>query len=226
MRNALVLRRFDARVMRALGVRYVVTDAPLDGGATLVMREATPLSSTHYLYEISGANRGDFSPTVVVPVASVKSTLATLADPQFDFARSVVLEAPLPVKLVAARASEVRLEAGHLRVRATSEGTSLLLLPFEFSHSLTDQIGGQIDAGFLFEFGDDPAHQPFEALHVGDYKSWFGNRRVNAAIITEGFRSRRACEAARGALSTELLGHMARAEAWTNKIRDAFHWID
>ncbi len=137
MRNQMVLRNYNPRILRALGVRFVITDAPIDGDAILRVRQAMPTSTMHYLYELDGANRGDYSPTKVEAIADVKETMAALRDPAFDFTRTVILETPLQVDLVPAKSSQVYTEPGHLRLSATSEGTSLLVLPFEFSNCLT-----------------------------------------------------------------------------------------
>jgi len=137
MRNAIVLRNYNSRVLRALGVRFVITDAPIDGDAILRIRQEMPTSTKHYLYELNGANRGDYSPTRVEAIADVKAAMAALGNPSFDFTRSAILETPLRVELVPAKSSQVNTEPGHLRVSATSEGTSLLVLPFEFSNCLT-----------------------------------------------------------------------------------------
>ena len=69
--------------------------------------------------------------------------MAALGDPAFDFMRTVILETPLQVDLVPTKSSQVHAEPGHLRLSATSEGTSLLVLPFEFSNCLMlEPIGG------------------------------------------------------------------------------------
>ena len=136
MRNAMVLRNYNSRVLRALGVRFVITDAPIDGDAILRISQEMPTATKHYLYELNGANRGDYSPTRVRAIADVKETMTALGDPAFDFTRTVILETPLQVELVPAKSSQIHAEPGHLRLSATSEGTSLLVLPFEFSNCL------------------------------------------------------------------------------------------
>jgi len=137
MRNAVLLRRYDPRILRALGVRYVITDAPIEGDAVLRLHEKMPTGAEHYLYEVKGANLGHYSPTRVDVIEDVGRTMAALGNPAFDFTRTVVLEAPVQAELVTARSSQVHVEPGYLRLIATSEETSLLVLPFEFSHCLT-----------------------------------------------------------------------------------------
>lgn len=146
MRNQMVLRNYNPRVLRALGVRFVITDAPIKGNAILRIRQEMPTSTMHYLYELNGANQGDYSPTRVEAIADVKETMAALGDPAFDFTRTVILETPLHAELVPAKSSQVHTEPGRLRLSATSEKTSLLVLPFEFSNCLILESGSG-DAG-------------------------------------------------------------------------------
>ncbi|HXM81111.1 MAG TPA: hypothetical protein VN929_04195 [Burkholderiales bacterium] len=145
MRNAILLRQFDPRVLRALGVRFVITDAPIKGRATLRVRQEMPTSTKHYLYELNGVNRGDYSPTRVEAIPDVTKTIAALSDTSFDFARTAIVETPLQVELVHAKSGQVHVEPGYLRLSATSKGTSLLVLPFEFSHCLSLEPSG-VDA--------------------------------------------------------------------------------
>lgn len=142
MRNQMVLRKYDGRILRALGVRYVIADAPINGDATLRVRQAMPTSTIHYLYELDGANRGDYSPTKVKAIANVKDTMAALGDPAFDFTHTVILETALQVDLVRAKSSQIHTDPGQLRLSATSEGASLLVLPFEFSNCLILEPAG------------------------------------------------------------------------------------
>jgi len=70
---------------------------------------------------------------------SLNEALAVLGAPGFDFAREVVLHEPLPdaAQLVPGKLISLRVIPGGLQIEAESPGTSLLLLPFEFSRSLT-----------------------------------------------------------------------------------------
>jgi hypothetical protein len=147
MRNAIVLRRYNPRILRALGVRFVVTDAPLNGDATLRITQEMPKSAKHYLYELDGANLGNYSPTKVEAIADVGQMIAALGNPAFDFKHAVVLEKPLQVRLVPANSSQIQAEPGYLHLKATSEGTSLLVLPFEFSNCLTLEATGGGESG-------------------------------------------------------------------------------
>lgn len=135
MRNIMALRRPDTRLLRALGVRFVITDVP-EPGAHLRARVDDGGRPVLYLYELDGVNLGNYSPTNVIRVSSAHEALTQMAREDFDTAKFVVTDEALPVDLVPAASSRISVEKTGLRLTAMSQGTSILVLPFEFSHCL------------------------------------------------------------------------------------------
>jgi len=157
-KNFFWLDRFDPKIARLLGVRAVVSDREIAGGSLV-----EPLSRddrTLRVYRLDDVNLGQYSPVRAVRVASAAQAVAAVAADNFDPTRDVVVEEDAPDDLVPAQSGSVTFEAGPvMRVRATSEGHSLLVLPFEFSHCLriTGTAGARLlpvnlqQLGLLFE---------------------------------------------------------------------------
>ncbi|MEQ8788002.1 MAG: hypothetical protein RIC55_16970 [Pirellulaceae bacterium] len=137
IRNVIVLSKVDADYLTSIGVRYAIADndEPLGQGAKLCETIESADGPPIRLFEFDRPNVGDYSPTEVLVAGDVSEALSLLDD-QFDYRRSVVLHAPLSTPLVPADDSAVTIERHGMRVRASSRGTSLLLLPLQFSHCL------------------------------------------------------------------------------------------
>ncbi len=135
-KSMFVLRAYDQRAARMIGIRYVVTDAANVPGGMLVyerMTGDTPLR----LFRIDDTNLGQYSPTKLTRVATAAEALAAIADASFDPQRDAVVEDDGPGNLVPATLQSLIVEAGPaLHVRAVSPGTSLLVLPFDYSSCL------------------------------------------------------------------------------------------
>jgi hypothetical protein len=98
-----------------------------------------PLSGEHglwHVYEIPQPNIGDYSPTQVMTAESGAEIAAMMAEPNFDFTRQVVLSAQVRQPLVPARDMRLSLIRGGLHVSGHSDGSSLVVLPLQFSHCL------------------------------------------------------------------------------------------
>ena len=145
-KNFFWLDRFDAKIARLLGVRTVVSDLEIAGGSSVetLSRDGRTLR----VYRLDDVNLGQYSPTRAVRVASAAQAVAAVAADNFDPKRDVTVEEAAPGDLVPAQSGSVTFEDGPvMRVRATSEGRSLLVLPFEFSHCL--RISGSAGARLL-----------------------------------------------------------------------------
>ena len=153
-RNWVQMRKVDPRLLATLGVRFVITDAPLGGAAFLrariPVRVTESLRSGFYapgefrnhdfalhLYELPGVNLGHYSPTSVVQARDAAGILKALGSPDLDPTRTVITHEPVPQPLVEAQLQEFSVDRGVTRIRATSSGRSLLLLPIEYSKCLT-----------------------------------------------------------------------------------------
>jgi hypothetical protein len=135
-KSAFILRAYNERMARMMGVRYVVTDADTIPGGTMVyqrMTGGTPLR----LFRIDGTNLGQYSPTRAIHIAMAAEGLAALKSATFDPQQDVLVEQDVPADLVPGTLQSLTVENGPtLHVKATSPGTSLLVLPFEYSHCL------------------------------------------------------------------------------------------
>lgn len=153
-RNFEPMRRFDARLLAAIGARFVVTDAPINSGATLRARLKIPVPDFFrtqilpglfkdvpaydiYLYEVGNANIGQYTPVESQVVGDAGALLRLIADPNVDFSRTVLSQEPLPTDLVPAKLGSLDAEPGRLKLKATSAGNSVLVIPFEFSRCMS-----------------------------------------------------------------------------------------
>jgi hypothetical protein len=152
IRNLLGMRHIDPRLLAAVGVRFFVTDRPFDDDRVR-LRQMVPVpvvanylreigqpsdirDFTLYLYEVEGANVGQFSPTDIHVAPTANKMLDALADPTLDLSRSLIGSEDLKLSLVSAHLGQFLVERGGYTVRAKSEGRSVLLLPIEFSNCL------------------------------------------------------------------------------------------
>jgi hypothetical protein len=136
MRNIMVLRDINPRLLAMLGVRFVLTDRAYDGPA--ILRATVPTKDrTLFLYEIAKPNVGDYSPTTVTRMTTASEIIARLADPNFDPAREIIADVASNANgLVPVRNARLSFFGASLRLQAESDGRSILLLPLEFSRCL------------------------------------------------------------------------------------------
>jgi hypothetical protein len=114
---------------------------PLASGVAL--RLSTPVRSVagveraYDLYEFSDPNIGNFSPVDPTLDTLAATTFDRLLHPAFDFRRSIILTEPFAEPLVPASDFTIHFERGGVRLAGHSNGTSVALLPIQFSHCLT-----------------------------------------------------------------------------------------
>jgi len=135
-RSVLVMRSAPLNLLRLLGIRYVIADAPVEGTLFQRMRLDGKDGRAVYLYEIDGVNVGDYSPTRHTTLVQALDVVTAMSRADFDGRTQVFTDAALPDGLVAA--SDVRMITGRggIRVTARSSGRSILVLPLEFSRCL------------------------------------------------------------------------------------------
>jgi hypothetical protein len=131
------------KTLPALGVRYVAgyERLPLPETEHLVSialprRPILGEPGNWLVYELGNVNVGNYSPTGVTVAETAAEILGSLRAPGFDYRNQVILSAPAQVSLLPARGAHMSVVRGGLRVAAQSDGTSLLLLPQQFSHCL------------------------------------------------------------------------------------------
>jgi hypothetical protein len=124
------------RIMALLGVRYLLSDKVLPD-RTPVLHYRLVEGRDLYVYSIPGANTAGYAVTQAQRAADGREAIALLAKPSFDPRTTAVLttQEELP-PLVPVGASSLTIERGGYRIEADSPGTSLLVLPIEYSHCL------------------------------------------------------------------------------------------
>jgi hypothetical protein len=89
------------------------------------------------IFRIDDANLGQYSPVIARHATTAADAVALLAAADFDPKRDVIVEGDVPTGLVPATAASITVDRGpKLIVQATSQGDSLLVLPFDYSHCL------------------------------------------------------------------------------------------
>ena len=122
-------------ILRALGVRFIITDLELPSNNTRV-RRIVPLKDdiNLYLYELSGPNLGGFSPRKVSVQISPSELLERIRLGPALLESEAFASSSVAEKLVSAERAQMIFERGAVHVTASSPGTSALLLPVQFSH--------------------------------------------------------------------------------------------
>jgi hypothetical protein len=122
------------------------------------------------VYEIPHPNLGDYSPTIAMTAETGAAAAAIMIQPNFDFTRQVVLSTATDRSLVPARNMQMSLIRGGLHVSGHTDGTSLVVLPQQFSHCLRARdasvrlvranlmmtgmiFSGEIDTDIIFDYG-------------------------------------------------------------------------
>ena len=164
--------------VQLLGAHYFIADPAGAPGADMTGYPLTTVPSRPLvgrpglwqIYELPRPNTGNYSPTEVLTAGSAAEIAAMMREEQFDFAKQVVLSAPVREPLVAARDMRLSLIRGGLHVSGTSDGTSLVVLPQQFSNCLRARdnrvrivradlmmtgviFSGEIDTDILFDYG-------------------------------------------------------------------------
>jgi hypothetical protein len=88
------------------------------------------------IYELPHPNVGNYSPTEVIMAGSGAEIMAIISKPEFDATRQAVLSTPIAERLVPAREMRMSHTRSGLHVSGRSDGTSLVVLPQQFSNCL------------------------------------------------------------------------------------------
>jgi len=168
------LRAFtiDADILRALGVRYVLTDAEtLEMPATLRGSVTAPRAPSVRLFEFSDVNLGTYSPTRFVKAVTADETVDRIRENKGHLDQVAVVSDDVPPTVAKARNVVMTVERDGVRVQAASNGPAHILLPVQFSHCLVVVNGaparltranlmqtlvsfeGTLDARLEFHFG-------------------------------------------------------------------------
>lgn len=132
------------KVTSALGARFILSRQPVDFSTALPVG-TTGLKEVQFpgwapeiwhVYELPQINTGNYSPTVLYKFATAAEMLDKMASPDFDFRTDAVVTEDVPGALVPLEDMRLSFERNAARVQGTSDGTSLALLPLQYSHCL------------------------------------------------------------------------------------------
>jgi hypothetical protein len=133
---SILLYRFDPRLLRVLGVRFVIADGSLsDPSVERVMTETGKDDATVNLYELAGTNLGQLSPTRVMWAADYPTAATALREPGEIGKRVVRLGRPEPLpELVSASRSRLIVLRDGYQLTTSAPGNAMVVLPIQFSH--------------------------------------------------------------------------------------------
>jgi hypothetical protein len=133
------LRAFtiDSAILSALGVRYVLTDADaLDKPAILRGSVSAPDVTTVRLFELINPNLGTYSPTRFVKAVTADAIAQRIEENKNRLDQVAIVTDDLPSTTAQARSVVMTIERDGVRIQATSDGPTHILLPLQFSHCL------------------------------------------------------------------------------------------
>jgi hypothetical protein len=152
--NFLRVFTIDSAVLRAVGVRYVLTDAEvLDKPAILRGSVSAPGAPTVRLFELSNPNLGTYSPTHFVKAATADEIAQRIEENKDRLDQVAVVTDDLPSTTAQARSVVMTVERDGVRIQATSDGPTHILLPLQFSHCLVvvDGAAARLSRANLFQ---------------------------------------------------------------------------
>jgi hypothetical protein len=135
--NYLRVYTIDSDILRAAGVRYILTDAEtLDEPAVLRGSVTAPSAPTVRLFELSNPNLGTYSPTHFVKAATADEIVQRIRENKSRLDQVAVVSDDISPTSAKARDVVMIIERDGLRIQATSDGAAHILLPVQFSHCL------------------------------------------------------------------------------------------
>jgi hypothetical protein len=134
-RNMTVFTYANARILKLLGVRYVLMPRP-DVSLGELRATEDRAGEPWGLIELPGPNLATFSPTAVETRNDLSSTLDFVADAGVDLSKQAVAREAIAGPLAPTRSSALAVADNDLHVTADSDGRSLVVVPVEFSHCL------------------------------------------------------------------------------------------
>jgi hypothetical protein len=144
--NFALPRLANIEVLRAMGVRFAITDLKLPADRASVTR-TVPLKDgiELYLYELAHPNIAGFSPLKLSTHTGPSELLHRIREnPALFESEAFVDPAATTEQLVPVQRSQLIFERGAVHVSATSAAASALLLPLQFSHCFR-LVGGESD---------------------------------------------------------------------------------
>jgi hypothetical protein len=134
-RNITILTYPNARVLKLLGVRYVLMpqpDASLGELRATEDRAGVPWG----LIELPEPNLATYSPTSIETRRGLTAALDFVVDDSVDLTKRAVTSSPVIGALVPVQSSALAMANEDLHIVAKSAGRSMVVVPVEFSHCI------------------------------------------------------------------------------------------
>jgi hypothetical protein len=132
-RNITILTYPNARVLKLLGVRYVLMPQP--DAALGELRATEDRAGVQWgLVELPEPNLATYSPTSIETRRDLASALDFVVDDSVDLAKRAVTPSPIIGALEPVQSSALATANEDLHIVAKSAGRSLIIVPLEFSH--------------------------------------------------------------------------------------------
>ncbi|HWX85650.1 MAG TPA: hypothetical protein VNZ48_18790 [Xanthobacteraceae bacterium] len=134
-RNITVFTYPDARLLKLLGVRYVLMPRP-DAALGELRATEDRAGEPWGLIELPEPNLATYSPTSVETRRDLASALDFVVDDKVDLTARAVAQDDVRGPLTPARSAALSMAGKDLHVVADSDGRSLVIVPVEFSHCI------------------------------------------------------------------------------------------
>ena len=140
-RSVTIYTRLNARILKLLGVRYVIApDSLTQIGEPL---QTIRLSKeSWWLSELPDANLATYTPTIIERRPDIASMIDFVEGDDFDPKTVVVVADNIAGPLVSATQTKLSFEGGDLRLTGTSNGRTLIVVPHEYSHCIEMRTTG------------------------------------------------------------------------------------
>lgn len=132
-RSILTVGNANSRIMSMLGVNYVLSQSDVTNAERVLEIETDGLESIG-LYHFPMANISGVGVTSVERVDDARVLVRKLFDPKNDLRSVAYVKEDIQSGLSPVTETQIVVERNGLTVTAASEGRSLLVIPFEFSH--------------------------------------------------------------------------------------------
>src|SRR5262245_55683392 len=135
--NYLRVFTIDSAVLRAVGIRYILTDAEaIDRSATLRGSVSAEGATTVRLFELVNPNLGTYSPTRFVKATSADEIAQRIRENKDRLDQVAIVTDDLASATAQAHNVVMTIERDGVRIQAASDGPAYILLPLQFSHCL------------------------------------------------------------------------------------------
>lgn len=125
----------NPKILRLLGVKFVLSDtSTIPEGHYRAKLTASNRIPSLYLFELNDPNVAGISARKLIFADGAKHAAQLMDNPAFSIQDAVMTNQTLLPPLVPAKESAILLNTDGIRIKASSSGSTLLILPVEYSH--------------------------------------------------------------------------------------------